>query len=415
MDEKGKIKWLALLAPLLGAAGGAAFGGNKGAALGALGGAAATTSFSQGVERQQVRADARFEKEQDRAARKSEREASEETAATRHKEGMAGQFKDPRVRKAYLEGGLDAATAKQKELLGVEAEMSGLAKMISGAKTANVEAEEKAEKEDYIARVEIERETDAVMRLAEKNPKAAKAMAKNSNHKPVQELVPVIDLMKPAGGVSESLMNQIEKSPWKVNLLKGEERQEAMEILAGRGVDLSKISDVPDDPMSAIEAEKFAMAQWTFYHGTPGEENAQEAALWIAARVAELKTPPVPAPPPDPVGEVPGSAEGGEVPDDIVVQTMVDDAKRRGLSEKEVMDELAEIPENEDGLTADEKEEILRRLGFLKGAFGTEVPASARALQKLGQAAKGAVTDAGPLTGLAGLPSMTALANRKPK
>jgi len=69
MDEKGNIKWLALLAPLLGAGAGAAFGGKRGAALGALGGAQATTTFTQGVERQQVRADAAFEKEQERASR----------------------------------------------------------------------------------------------------------------------------------------------------------------------------------------------------------------------------------------------------------------------------------------------------------------------------------------------------------
>ena len=373
MDEKGNIKWLAMLAPLLGTAAGAAFGGKRGAALGALGGSQALSTFTQGIQQQQARADELFTQEQERTERTAEREQKTQTREEENAARIASTL-DPREAANYLRErnllpDLAAAyeaqgTREQGEKEQRAADLKTRHDLRAGVIEQEFESEKRAEEKE-----EVDRITADAMRLALEGQKdAALKLLQDHENEDVRNFAAAIELIETKGEERDYTDDELQgylNTPASVLGVTPTERVNLVSKLLERDPDiLQKIyAEEPPDPEWILSlAVRIADKSFT------GGEDAAEIWSKIDSEVENIRSRLAPVAPeptvPPPGGEAleDAAAPSGEVTDDFVIQAVVEDAQNRNLTEEEVRAELDATPTED--LSDPEKREILKRLGF---------------------------------------------------
>ena len=373
LDEKGNIKWLAMLAPLLGTAAGAAFGGKRGAALGALGGSQALSTFTQGIQQQQARADELFTQEQERTERTAEREQKTQTREEENAARIASTL-DPREAANYLRErnllpDLAAAyeaqgTREQGEKEQRAADLKTRHDLRAGVIEQEFESEKRAEEKE-----EVDRITADAMRLALEGQKdAALKLLQDHENEDVRNFAAAIELIETKGEERDYTDDELQgylNTPASVLGVTPTERVNLVSKLLERDPDiLQKIyAEEPPDPEWILSlAVRIADKSFT------GGEDAAEIWSKIDSEVENIRSRLAPVAPeptvPPPGGEAleDAAAPSGEVTDDFVIQAVVEDAQNRNLTEEEVRAELDATPTED--LSDPEKREILKRLGF---------------------------------------------------
>ena len=302
-DEQGKIKWAAILAPLLGTAAGAIAGGKKGAALGMLGGSNVLSAYTEGMERRQGIENKRAEREQTRADKIAEDEARR---AERGAERQADADWREEQRK-WREG----QAAEDKSRYEAEAERR------ARERKEDIEREERHRKEDI----------------------------KREGEEPTDETTIAALMDYPPMFIS----------------LAADERLRLTPILKNREFDFKEAFEPPDEPMSETAATRHAMAEWEFFHGRPeSEESGADALEFIKGRVKELTAPKTEVPPP-PGGEEKAEPPppGGEI--DMATVTAAADTLK-DVPKEEAKKTIQDT--DEDLLPQPEKEKVAEVLGI---------------------------------------------------